>query len=469
MSSLPTTSRGRRGRDQERGRDRLVPELGGDDEHAEQQGEAGSRRIPIRPGCAAAGRCGGSWCRRTEGRLHALSPPPFPPWLTKIDEDEEPVDDEGDRRRAPTAPPSCAASATPSGRWRSRRQPPGTVERSAVGPDWRGSAASNPWVSAEEDLLEAAPLVDQLVEHDLVLGGERAEPLGRGAVDDQGVRRRSGGRRPGWRRARRRGGRARGCGSACRCWSRPGWPARRGWSGAPVVPCETMTTSSTVSSISERRWEETSTACPIEAWWRMKVRSHWMPWGSSPLDGSSRMRISRVAEQGGGQLESLAHPERELADPAAGDVGEPDQLEGLVHPCERDPGADGHRLQVVARPGATDGSWWPRAPHPRGGSGGRGRRTDARRRWPCPRWSTTSPSRMRRVVVLPEPLGPRKPVTRPAATSKVRSSTARTGPKCLDSPRTSMADGMSDGTPAGRPPGHRPRSGDPARRRSDPA
>ena len=51
-------------------------------------------------------------------------------------------------------------------------------------------------------------------------------------------------------------------------------------------------TSSTVSSISESRWEETRTAWPIEAWWRMKVRSHWIPWGSRPLDGSSRMRIS---------------------------------------------------------------------------------------------------------------------------------------------------------------------------------
>ena len=41
---------------------------------------------------------------------------------------------------------------------------------------------------AEEDVLEAAPLVDQLVQDDLVLGGERPEPLGRGAVDDQDVR-----------------------------------------------------------------------------------------------------------------------------------------------------------------------------------------------------------------------------------------------------------------------------------------
>ncbi len=63
----------------------------------------------------------------------------------------------------------------------------------------------------------------------------------------------------------------------------------------------------------------------------------------------------------------------------------------------------------------------------------------------------TSPSSMRSVVVLPEPLGPRKPVTLPGATSNLRSSTARTGPKCLDSPRISMADAMSDGTPWGLP------------------
>ena len=45
---------------------------------------------------------------------------------------------------------------------------------------------------------------------------------------------------------------------------------------------------------------------------------------------------------------------------------------------------------------------------------------------------------MRRVVVLPEPLGPRKPVTRPGSTVKERSSTASTGPKCLERPLISM-------------------------------
>ena len=46
---------------------------------------------------------------------------------------------------------------------------------------------------------------------------------------------------------------------------------------------------------------------------------------------------------------------------------------------------------------------------------------------------------MRRVVVLPEPLGPRKPVTAPVRTVKDRSSTAVTGPKCFVSPSTVIA------------------------------
>src|SRR5271155_2110978 len=50
----------------------------------------------------------------------------------------------------------------------------------------------------------------------------------------------------------------------------------------------------------------------------------------------------------------------------------------------------------------------------------------------------TRPSSMRRVVVLPDPLGPRKPVTRPGSTVNDRLSTASTGPKCFESPLISM-------------------------------
>src|SRR4051812_22089715 len=45
------------------------------------------------------------------------------------------------------------------------------------------------------------------------------------------------------------------------------------------------------------------------------------------------------------------------------------------------------------------------------------------------------------VVVLPAPLGPRKPVTDPGSTVNERSETARTGPNALLSSRTSTRTG----------------------------
>ena len=50
------------------------------------------------------------------------------------------------------------------------------------------------------------------------------------------------------------------------------------------------------------------------------------------------------------------------------------------------------------------------------------------------------------MVVLPAPLGPRKPVTRPGRTVKLRSTTARMAPKFLLSPATSM-EGVVLGAP----------------------
>ena len=50
-----------------------------------------------------------------------------------------------------------------------------------------------------------------------------------------------------------------------------------------------------------------------------------------------------------------------------------------------------------------------------------------------------SPSSIRSVVLLPAPFGPRKPVTRPASTSKERSLTASILPKRLLIPWISIA------------------------------
>src|ERR1700735_3564055 len=55
-----------------------------------------------------------------------------------------------------------------------------------------------------------------------------------------------------------------------------------------------------------------------------------------------------------------------------------------------------------------------------------------------PEEGLTSPSSMRSDVVLPDPLGPRNPVTRPGSTVNSRLSTATTGPKCFEMPLNSM-------------------------------
>src|SRR6266516_4757776 len=56
----------------------------------------------------------------------------------------------------------------------------------------------------------------------------------------------------------------------------------------------------------------------------------------------------------------------------------------------------------------------------------------------CPASGASSPMIRRMVVDLPEPLGPRKPVTMPARTSKLNASTATVEPYRLVSPRTSI-------------------------------
>ena len=122
-----------------------------------------------------------------------------------------------------------------------------------------GMAGGESLGQLEEHVFEAPSFVDQLEDDDLVLGQHRAEPLRGGAVDGDGVR----AQRPeADRDGPEDGGQAVDLGGrapACRCEV----PARLA-SSARVVwrtrrPSDTITTSSTVSSISERRWEETST------------------------------------------------------------------------------------------------------------------------------------------------------------------------------------------------------------------
>ena len=70
--------------------------------------------------------------------------------------------------------------------------------------------------------------------------------------------------------------------------------------------------------------------------------------GVEAVDRLVEEQHAGVAEQGGGDAEPLAHAERELPGPAAGDGGQPDLVEDLVDPAEGDVVGEGQPPQVVA-------------------------------------------------------------------------------------------------------------------------
>src|SRR3569833_154602 len=69
------------------------------------------------------------------------------------------------------------------------------------------------------------------------------------------------------------------------------------------------------------------------------------------------------------------------------------------------------------------------------------------RQLPDPESGVSSPQIIRKVVVLPEPFGPRKPVMRPSSTLMVRSLATRLSPKLLFRPSTSMARRLGASSP----------------------
>ena len=157
-----------------------------------------------------------------------------------------------------------------------------------------------------------------------------------------------------------------------------------------------------------------------------RLRIQRMPSGSRPLTGSSRISVARVAEQRGGDAEPLAHAEREAADALAGHLASarrgrsPRRPGARAMPCVwrqreqvvvgRAPGVDRRAPRAARR---------PRAAAPACSRYGLAVDRDA-----CRRVGASRPMIMRIVVDLPAPFGPRKPVTIPGRTVKLRSSTA---------------------------------------------
>jgi hypothetical protein len=70
--------------------------------------------------------------------------------------------------------------------------------------------------------------------------------------------------------------------------------------------------------------------------------------GVQPVDRLVQHDHGRIGQQRGGDAQPLAHTQREGAGPLAGDVGEPDQLQQVVHPLGADAHGGAHGQQVVA-------------------------------------------------------------------------------------------------------------------------
>ena len=203
----------------------------------------------------------------------------------------------------------------------------------------------------EEDLLETAPFVNELVQDDLVLGGQRAEPFGRGPVDDQGVR---GDLAIGHRHGLQYGDQPGqlGCADA-QTGRRPGLGGqvgqRRLEDELPVGDDDHVVdgllhlgeeVGRDQHRVSDRGLMADERAQPLDAL------------GVEPVRGLVEDQDLRVPEKGGGQLEALPHPQGELAHPASGNVREPDQRQRLVHPRPGQSRTDGHHPQVVLCPAA---------------------------------------------------------------------------------------------------------------------
>ena len=148
--------------------------------------------------------------------------------------------------------------------------------------------------------------------------------------------------------------------------------------------------------------------------------------GVEPVAGFIQDDRGWVADQCPGEAEALLHAERVAAQLLVGGVGHADEIEHLIDATARDAVRGCHPAQVVAaaarrvdEPGIEEQADLVE------------RRSHSGVGLACvvPRSNRSRPTMQRIVVLLPAPLGPRKPVTLPGATSKPRSWRATEVPK----------------------------------------
>ncbi len=110
-------------RDEEGGGDRLVPELGGDDQHAEEECEQVPDEAPPDEVAQLLDGVGDGRGRRAEGRAHAVVAPHVAV-VDEVDDDQEPGDHDGD------------AAEHPGDRGGAELQPLGADEGGHESPPW---------------------------------------------------------------------------------------------------------------------------------------------------------------------------------------------------------------------------------------------------------------------------------------------------------------------------------------------
>jgi hypothetical protein len=104
----------------------------------------------------------------------------------------------------------------------------------------------------------------------------------------------------------------------------------------------------TVCAASLRTWLDSRT---VPARRRPRPQERAEPADAARVEPVGRLvedQEPRVAEEGRGQAEALAHAQRVAADPAAGGLGEPDDVEDLGDPAARQAGHRRERVQVGA-------------------------------------------------------------------------------------------------------------------------
>jgi len=87
---------------------------------------------------------------------------------------------------------------------------------------------------------------------------------------------------------------------------------------------------SAVRAISDIRWLETRTVRPSAARDCRRRRTQRIPFGVEPVDRLVEDQYGGISEERGGDAESLAHAQGQLAGPAVGRVGQADDAENLV-------------------------------------------------------------------------------------------------------------------------------------------